>query len=104
MIGRMEENLKGNGKIIICMEKVFTLGRMVENMKEIITWIKNMDLVYIDGQMEEYTRVHGLMGNSMAKEFINCLINKLKKEYGKMAKELNGLNNNVNCFFNINKY
>ena len=32
--GKMEGNMKDSGVIIICMEKVNTLGLMVESMKE----------------------------------------------------------------------
>lgn len=35
------------------MEKEYILGRMVENMKENTNSIRNMDLEYINGQMEE---------------------------------------------------
>ena len=34
--GQMEENTKANGKTIICMVVVFTLGKMVVDMKESI--------------------------------------------------------------------
>ena len=34
--GLMEENMKANGKTITCMVGVFTLGKMVVDMKESI--------------------------------------------------------------------
>lgn len=98
MNGLTEENLKVNGKKTICMERVYILGRMVENIKEIITWIKNTDLEFIDGRTEEFMKEPGLMENSMEKEYINYLINNQKREFGKMAKELDGLNNLLNYF------
>jgi len=45
----MEEDMKANGKILICMEKVNTLGRMVDIMMANILMIKKMAGVYIDG-------------------------------------------------------
>jgi len=49
MNGLMEEGTKVIGKTIICMEKEYILGKMVENMKEITLMIKNMDLECIYG-------------------------------------------------------
>jgi hypothetical protein len=42
-----------NGMIIICMVLEYIHGKMVEDMKVIIKWIKNMEWVHIHGQMEE---------------------------------------------------
>jgi hypothetical protein len=47
----MVENMLENGIIIICMEEEYILGKMVESMMDIIIMIKNMDLVFINGQM-----------------------------------------------------
>lgn len=49
----MVENMKVNGWIIICMAEGYIHGRMVGNMKENINMIKNMDMEYIPGLMEE---------------------------------------------------
>jgi len=83
----MEESTKANGNKTTCMEKVNTLGRMEECIKEIILWIKSMDLEYINGLMEEYIKVSGIMGSNTAKAFIRFQSNSLRKVFGKMEKE-----------------
>jgi hypothetical protein len=109
--GLMEGSMKGNGLIIICMGKEFIAGKMEENMKENISMIKNMDLVLILGLIKEFIQGNGLMESiylfiffiffylcnygylfldKMEKENIFYLMEKLKLDYGKMVKELNG--------------
>ncbi|EGR32540.1 hypothetical protein IMG5_078660, partial [Ichthyophthirius multifiliis] len=88
--GKMEDNIKENGLIIKCMEKVFILGKMEENMKVIIQMIKKMDMVSINGLMVDYMMENGKMENNMDKENIIQLMELLCLEYGKMVKELNG--------------
>ena len=41
------------------MERVYTLGRMEENMMESINMIRSMDSVFILGQMDEGTKGNG---------------------------------------------
>ena len=53
------------------MEKVHIFGVMVEVMKENISKIENMDLVYINGQMDVYMKDIGILGNRMAMENIH---------------------------------
>jgi hypothetical protein len=43
------------------MDLVCTFGKMEENIKEIMYMIKNKEMVNIIGQMEKYSKVHGLM-------------------------------------------
>ena len=57
-----------NGNKIICMEKEFILGKMEENMKVNIIWIKSMDLEFINGLMAEFIKEIGKMVYSMEKE------------------------------------
>jgi hypothetical protein len=45
----MEENMKGNGLIIVCMDKVFIHGLMEESIKEVIFRTKKKDTVNIHG-------------------------------------------------------
>jgi len=40
----MGDNMLGNGKIIICMEKVYIHGKMEENMKDNMNMIKYLKL------------------------------------------------------------
>ena len=49
------------------MEKEFTLGPMVDDMKVTTKWIKSMDMVNINGLMDVNTKDTGLMENNMAK-------------------------------------
>ena len=55
----MEDNTMVRGRITICMGMGYILGKMVENMKVIMKWIKSMDMVFILGQMEEDMKVIG---------------------------------------------
>ena len=64
----MGGSTKETGKIIICMEVVYTHGEMVEGMKENTLETKSMGMECIIGQMEESTKATGKMGNSMEKE------------------------------------
>jgi|LauGreDrversion4_2_1035121.scaffolds.fasta_scaffold1110202_3 hypothetical protein len=52
------------------MGKVYILGQMAENMKEITKMTKNMVMVYILIQMDALIKVNGLMVNSMVKVFL----------------------------------
>ena len=61
----MEESSLENGLIIICMELGYTTGQMVDNMRENIKKTKNMVMVYIIGQMVEFTKVGGLEASKM---------------------------------------
>ena len=53
--GVMEEFTQDNGKIILCMGKVFIVGLMVEDIKDNTKMIKNMEREYIFGRMVENT-------------------------------------------------
>ena len=59
--GLKDEHIKVHGKIIECMVKENTHGQMEENMKDNISWTKNMDLVNTIGMMENYMKVNGKM-------------------------------------------
>ena len=72
------------------MDKEFISGLMVENMKELMKMIKNMDLAFIHGKMVENMKGIGLKENSMEVDNL-YKVKKEEKEYGRMAKELNGL-------------
>ncbi|EGR31532.1 hypothetical protein IMG5_107520 [Ichthyophthirius multifiliis] len=55
------KKIRAIGLIIICMEKVYILGKMEENMKENIYMIKRMAMEFILGLMEEDMREIGRM-------------------------------------------
>jgi hypothetical protein len=55
----MEGSMKANGNKIICMVKVYTLGKMEENMREPISMIKSKALANIYGQMVVSMKVNG---------------------------------------------
>lgn len=73
------------------MEKGNIPGLMVENMKDNIRKIANMDTEPILGQMEENIKETGLMANKKALASTSHLMGRLDKEFGKMEKESNGL-------------
>lgn len=82
--------MKENGLITTCMEKVYTHGKMEENMMVNINMIRNMDLEYMCGQIKEYMKDFGLMASSMEKESIFYLTELLRLEFGRMEREPNG--------------
>ena len=73
------------------MEEEFTLGKMEENMKDSIIWIRNKDLEYFLGLMAKSISVSGRMVSNMEGE--NLLVKEVMKrqDFGKMEKELDGL-------------
>ena len=52
------------------MDKVYILGQMVENMKEIIKMTKNMVMVYTLIQMDALTKANGKTVNNMVKVYL----------------------------------
>ena len=57
--GSMVVNIKVNGLIIIWMEWEFIPGLMADAIWENIKMIKNMDMVSINGPMEDFILVNG---------------------------------------------
>ena len=55
----MEDNIKVNGLITIWMVWVFILGLMADATWENTKTIKNMDMVFTSGQMEDFILVNG---------------------------------------------
>lgn len=86
----MEDNIAELGRIIICMERDVTHGKTVGNMKENTLTTKNMDMVYIPGQMVVNTMETGKMESNMERANIFCLLESNVREYGKTAIDLNG--------------
>ena len=78
-----------NGRIIICTERVFTLGKTEECMKEIMRTTENTVMEYILGTMESNMKVGGKMESSTEKEFTERMV-VTEEVSGKMEKELNG--------------
>ena len=57
--GPMVENSQETGYAIRCMEVVFSLGLMAEDIKVSTTMTKNKVMEFSRGQMEENTMGHG---------------------------------------------
>jgi len=68
----MEDSTLVHGRITICTVMEFTHGKMVEDTRVIMRWIRNMAMVCTSGQTGEDTKVIGLMENNMAKENTYC--------------------------------
>ena len=49
IVGLMVGDMKEDGKIVICTEKVNILGKMVDIMRVITSMIKSMVMEYTDG-------------------------------------------------------
>lgn len=69
--GSMDVNMKVNGNQIICMAKVFTLGRTAEGMKDSMNRIRNMVMVCMYGQMAGDMKEIGSMANNMERASIS---------------------------------
>jgi hypothetical protein len=78
ILGLMGVSIQAHGKIIICMAMVSTHGRMVDDMKAIMKWIRSTAMECILGLMEEDMKVIGLMESSMDKESIYYQMEQLK--------------------------
>ena len=65
-IGKMEECIKDNGWIIICMDRGIIAGQMEGIIKGCISMIKNMGMVFINGLTEDALKEAGIKGNNMA--------------------------------------
>lgn len=73
------------------MEKVFTPGRMAEDMKENISMIRNTAKAFTPGPMEEDMKALGHMENNMEEENTFCLKEPSELVFGIMERGLNGL-------------
>ena len=72
------------------METAFLLGLMAENIMECIVKMKKKDRVYLNGLMEGYMMDNGPMENSMEAESILVVKQLSDKDFGRMAKGLDG--------------
>ena len=82
--GRMEEFTKVNGKIINFMEKVYTPGLMVEDMKDSMNMTRSTGMELTTGQTVNAMMVSGWMESSTEKQDILTKMEKLKMEFGRM--------------------
>lgn len=57
--GLITESTQETGSITKCMEQVYSLGPMEENMKETTTMIRNKDMVFSHGRMDVNMMVSG---------------------------------------------
>lgn len=65
LLGVMEDIIKDNGKIILCMEMAYFVGKMGKYLKVIMKMIKNKEKVNLLYKMELYYKRTGLMENFM---------------------------------------
>jgi hypothetical protein len=92
ILGEIKDNILEIGLIIKWKVKEFLLGLIIESIMGIIIMIKKMVLELLNGLMEGNLLVIGKMGNKMVKgNFIILFLVLLRKDYGKMEKELNGI-------------
>ena len=59
IVGKMEDYIKGNGKIILWMVSECMFGQTEEYIKVSMQQIKNKDLEYINGKMAKNTKAGG---------------------------------------------
>ena len=79
--------MKVNGPIIKCILEEFIIGKMEENMKVNIRMIKKKVMESTFGPMVEDTKVIGQMENKMEKEFIIYLKEIIILDIGKTEKD-----------------
>jgi hypothetical protein len=98
-LGKMVENMKENGEQTKCMVTEHLNGQMVVDMLVSILKIRNKDTENSFGQMGDVTEENGKMENNMVKDrtFQVRVLNDL--ENGEMARLCNGLKGN-NLFEN----
>ena len=97
-------SIMGNLKIICFMEKVQLLILMEIPILGLLKTIIKMDLEFINMLMADNIVVNGKMESRMEKVFSLIKKESKEKEYGKMAKELNGSNLNQYLSKNLNIY
>ena len=88
--GKMAEYTKVTGNKIICTDKVFTNGRMVENMKEVIQTIRKKDMEFTPILTGAATEVIGKMENNMEKVYLSVQKESQEKASGKMENDYIG--------------
>lgn len=66
--GMMERFMKDNGSKIRCMGLESLVGLMVNNMKESLRMIRDMEMEPSNGRTERSTKVLGISENSMERE------------------------------------
>ena len=74
------------GNIVLCMVSEFTNGKMADNMKVNINLIKDMEWVFLCGQMVSDMKENGSKGNKKALVELLCLIKKYFIRFIKMVK------------------
>ena len=70
--GKMAVCILENGKITICMVKVFIPGLMEGDMKVNTKWIRNMALEFTSGQTDVYMKVIGSTASNTEQENTYC--------------------------------
>ena len=87
----MVDNIKEIGLKIIWKIWVSILGLMVDVIWENTKMIRNMDMVFTNGLMEDSISVTGCAENNMDLEFTRPHRLTSNMDFGKKEKELNGL-------------
>ena len=63
--GQMIEHMKEGGMTTICMDRVYTHGKTVDDTKDNMKWTKNMATASTLGLMDVSTRATGTMVSNM---------------------------------------
>jgi len=88
--------MKVNGRIITCMARVITPGKMVVAILATTKWIRNTDLAFIPGLMAENTKETGTTENNTVKESLYFKMELLEKDFGMRVNVLDGWISRVN--------
>jgi hypothetical protein len=90
--GVMDETLRVTGRTTKWRATESSLGLITDAMKGNTLMTKKKGMVFFFGPMEGNTTVNGRTANSMVWVFTLLLLEKLKRDSGKMVKELPGSN------------
>lgn len=88
--GLMVDLITVIGKIIKCMDRVYSFGLMEEDMKENILKTKRQAMESFTGLMEENMQVNGDQESNMEEAHLQQLMDNKGRESGTMANELDG--------------
>lgn len=85
--GKTADSISVDGRIITCMVKESTHGKMGENMMVNICLIKNMASVFIFGKMADSMKVIGKTVNNMVKDCTDIQMVRKGEADGKTGRE-----------------
>lgn len=88
--GKTVESTRAIGTKIICTDKVYTSGRMVDSMKDPMWTTRKRDMECINTQTAVATRANGRMASNTARAHSSVQRESPERASGKMARDSTG--------------